>query len=125
MYGSSFISVTRRPRASRIAASEAAAMPLPSEDTTPPVTKTRGVTEPGEVMGSGHPLESPILQARGRHTHPDRHLHAGSSPPGRRDAAHAAPLRGGRRHARIRAPSPRPARNPPAVARSATALVDP
>src|SRR5690606_27370325 len=44
MYGSSYIIVTRRPRASRIAASEAAAIPLPSEDTTPPVTKIRGVT---------------------------------------------------------------------------------
>src|SRR5690554_1448612 len=62
MYGSSFIIVTRRPRVSRIAASEAAAMPLPSEDTTPPVTKTRGVTGLGDVMGSRHPLESPILQ---------------------------------------------------------------
>src|SRR3546814_347774 len=52
MYGSSFIIVTRSPRASRMAAREAAAMPLPREDTTPPVTKTSGVTEPGEVMGS-------------------------------------------------------------------------
>jgi len=43
MYGSSFIIVTFRPRASRIEASDAAAMPLPSEDTTPPVTKIRGV----------------------------------------------------------------------------------
>src|SRR6185369_11209699 len=32
--------VTLRPRDSRIAASDADAMPLPSEDTTPPVTKT-------------------------------------------------------------------------------------
>jgi len=31
--------VTLRPRASRMAAREAAAMPLPREDTTPPVTK--------------------------------------------------------------------------------------
>src|SRR5690554_6496540 len=31
--------VTLRPRASSIAASEADAMPLPREDTTPPVTK--------------------------------------------------------------------------------------
>jgi len=43
MYGSSFIIVTRRPRASRMAASDAEAMPLPKEDTTPPVTKIRGV----------------------------------------------------------------------------------
>ena len=32
--------VTFRPRASRMAPSEAAAIPLPSEDTTPPVTNT-------------------------------------------------------------------------------------
>ncbi|GHF85763.1 hypothetical protein GCM10017161_11720 [Thalassotalea marina] len=31
--------VTFKPRASRIAASEAAAIPLPRDDTTPPVTK--------------------------------------------------------------------------------------
>ncbi|GKW50566.1 hypothetical protein NCCP2165_27810 [Halomonas sp. NCCP-2165] len=37
--------VTLRPRASRIAASEADAMPLPSEDTTPPVTKIYRVME--------------------------------------------------------------------------------
>src|SRR6185503_13345927 len=37
--------VTERPRASRMEASDAAAMPLPSEDTTPPVTKIRGVME--------------------------------------------------------------------------------
>src|SRR5690348_8916659 len=34
---------TLRPRASRIAPSEAAAMPLPNEDTTPPVTNTNRV----------------------------------------------------------------------------------
>jgi hypothetical protein len=34
------ISVTFSPRDSRIAASDADAMPLPREDTTPPVTKT-------------------------------------------------------------------------------------
>src|SRR5690348_5632674 len=45
MYGSSFINVTLRPRASRMDASEADAMPLPREDTTPPVTKIRGVME--------------------------------------------------------------------------------
>jgi hypothetical protein len=39
-YGSSLMRVTLRPRDSRIAARDAEAMPLPSEDTTPPVTKT-------------------------------------------------------------------------------------
>src|ERR1700761_8338864 len=32
---------TVRPRASRMAPSEAAAMPFPNEETTPPVTKTK------------------------------------------------------------------------------------
>src|SRR5271155_819643 len=35
--------LTLRPRASRIAPSEADAIPLPSEETTPPVTKTNRV----------------------------------------------------------------------------------
>src|SRR5262249_34846202 len=39
MYGSIFWSATRYPRASRSAPMDAAASPLPSEDTTPPVTK--------------------------------------------------------------------------------------
>src|SRR5690606_123397 len=60
MYGSSFIIVTRRPRASRMAAREAAAMPLPREDTTPPVTKTReGVDPVGVMVAKG--LENGIL----------------------------------------------------------------
>src|SRR3954465_9952288 len=40
MYGSSLTSETLILRDSRIAASEAAAIPLPGEETTPPVTKT-------------------------------------------------------------------------------------
>src|SRR5215470_9599830 len=39
MYGSIFCRVTRKPRASRREPMDAAASPLPSEDTTPPVTK--------------------------------------------------------------------------------------
>src|SRR5688572_7333576 len=39
MYGSIFRSVTRKPRASSNDPIEAAASPLPSDDTTPPVTK--------------------------------------------------------------------------------------
>src|SRR5580698_6553758 len=38
-YGSNFMRLTRRPRASSRQPMEAAASPLPSEDTTPPVTK--------------------------------------------------------------------------------------
>src|SRR3954463_5574084 len=40
--------VTLRPRDSRIAARDAEAMPLPSEDTTPPVTKTNLVIALGK-----------------------------------------------------------------------------
>src|SRR5437868_3519423 len=40
MYGSSLMLVTRMLRDSRIAARDAAAMPFPNEETTPPVTKT-------------------------------------------------------------------------------------
>src|SRR6266850_2333074 len=39
MYGSIFCNVTRKPRASNSAPIEAAARPLPSDETTPPVTK--------------------------------------------------------------------------------------
>src|SRR5512138_2533368 len=39
MYGSIFCRATRYPRASSSAPMDAAARPLPSEDTTPPVTK--------------------------------------------------------------------------------------
>ena len=39
MYGSSLTSVTLMRRASRMAAREEEAMPLPKEDTTPPVMK--------------------------------------------------------------------------------------
>ncbi len=47
MYGSSLIMVTRNPRASSSAAKDADAIPLPSDDTTPPVIKM------SLVMGCG------------------------------------------------------------------------
>src|SRR5512139_1484766 len=56
MYGSSLTSATLRPRASRMAPSEAAAMPLPSDDTTPPVTQMNlvmGATVAGEARREG------------------------------------------------------------------------
>src|SRR5687768_16086150 len=49
MYGSSLMLVTRMLRDSRIAAREAAAMPFPREETTPPVTKTYLVIDPRRV----------------------------------------------------------------------------
>src|SRR6267143_2545777 len=64
MYGSSLILVTRMPRDSRIAAREAAAMPFPREETTPPVTKTYLVIYLGRVgMGkfTGISVGPPIL----------------------------------------------------------------
>src|SRR5450755_3791149 len=45
MYGSSLRLVTRMPREARIAARDAAAMPFPNEETTPPVTKTNLVMD--------------------------------------------------------------------------------
>jgi hypothetical protein len=44
MYGSNFWSWTDRPRATRSRPIEAAAMPLPSEETTPPVMKMKRVS---------------------------------------------------------------------------------
>src|SRR5215831_6184312 len=45
MYGSSLRLVTRMPREARMAARDAAAMPFPSEETTPPVTNTNLVMD--------------------------------------------------------------------------------
>src|SRR3982750_1575055 len=65
MYGSSLRLVTRTPREARIAARDAAAMPFPSEETTPPVTKTNLVM--GQVL-----LEIDILLEPRRRTKDDR-----------------------------------------------------
>src|SRR5680860_866218 len=79
MQGSSLIIVTLMPRASRIAPREAAAMPLPSEDTTPPVINTY------RVMGfTEHPAGDTIAcltlpKSHGAHnsTRHARHQHTG------------------------------------------------
>src|ERR1700691_5064553 len=52
-YGSNFCSETVRPRLSRRQPIEAAEMPLPSEETTPPVTKINLLGAP-EVLGIPH-----------------------------------------------------------------------
>ena len=52
MYGSSFVMVTFKPRASKIAASEEAAMPLPKDDTTPPVINMNFVIIAFKVLKS-------------------------------------------------------------------------
>src|SRR5690349_1958926 len=64
-YGSNFCSWTRRPRALRRRPSDAATMPFPSADTTPPVTKTyfgaRVLTGfQGSSGGGRHPPRSQL-----------------------------------------------------------------
>src|SRR6185437_5611004 len=63
MYGSSFRCVTRRPRASRRAPTEALASPFPIEETTPPVTNTYFV---GFRLMPGLPISTRVRSARGR-----------------------------------------------------------
>ena len=65
MYGSSFTMLIFKPRASRMAPREADAMPLPSEETTPPVTKTNRVMI-GSPPLNGFPARSDIRHARSR-----------------------------------------------------------
>src|SRR5262249_32780738 len=54
MYGSIFCSVTRNPRASSSDPMEAAASPLPRDDTTPPVTKMNFVVTLSPPFLLGH-----------------------------------------------------------------------
>src|SRR3990172_1414764 len=63
MYGSIFWRVTRNPRASRSAPMEAAAIPLPREETTPPVTKMNliGTSSSFLFLGRGVPPPPPPL----------------------------------------------------------------
>src|SRR5688572_10284457 len=65
MYGSSLMLVTRMMRDSRIAARDAAAMPFPREETTPPVTKTYLVIYLGRV-GMKKFTGIPIIPRDGR-----------------------------------------------------------
>ena len=52
MYGSNLSMVTRSPRSTSNRPSDAAAIPFPSDDTTPPVTKMYfGVVWVGLVVG--------------------------------------------------------------------------
>src|SRR6185503_18191094 len=71
MYGSSLRLVTRTPREVRIAASDAAAMPFPSEETTPPVTNTNlvigwPVPEIGILPECGLARNARAAKSRGR-----------------------------------------------------------
>src|SRR5262245_48740612 len=66
MYGSSLRRVTLMPRDSRIAAREAAAMPFPREETTPPETNTYLVIEePGIGLADHSPIPPAPQRAPG------------------------------------------------------------
>src|SRR3954469_20070531 len=56
--------VTRMARDSRIAAREAAAMPFPREETTPPVTNTYFVIYPRRVVASGQDAQNSTQSGR-------------------------------------------------------------
>src|SRR5438046_9797891 len=74
MYGSSLRRVTLMPRDSRIAASEAAAIPFPREETTPPDTNTYlAIKNQGDGMENGT-RKRPLAQFR----RPFRAAHASS-----------------------------------------------
>src|SRR3954469_19936339 len=96
MYGSSLMTGTLRPRDSRIAGREAEAMPLPREDTTPPVTKTNLVMSlgivPGRATGGTHECRGgkARLYAGAPQRDPVLIIAGGALPPHPR-AAHAAP----------------------------------
>src|SRR5690242_21917400 len=59
MYGSNFWIVTLRPRSTRSLPNEAAAMPLPRDETTPPVTKMYFVL----LIGPPIPRKLPLIHA--------------------------------------------------------------
>src|SRR6185369_8555344 len=98
MYGSIFCNVTRKPRASSSEPMEADASPLPSDDTTPPVTKMYFAATSSLRLGSkpvshildfgvsipGRAVESSVAQAvehlRHRRTTADPELHHVVSP---------------------------------------------
>src|SRR5581483_1617299 len=82
-YGSNFNMVTRSPRSTSKRPSEAAAIPFPREETTPPVTKMNRV---GSVVGSVAMLSPPSMQGE----NPFRFLEVvlGVDPAGRGDLRH-------------------------------------
>src|SRR4029077_20684814 len=65
IYGSSLTMLILSPRASRMAPRDADAMPLPSEETTPPVTKTNRV-----MMGTAEKLSARAQLYRAMQTKP-------------------------------------------------------
>src|SRR5437667_1494432 len=101
MYGSIFWSVTRRPRASRSAPIDAAASPLPRDDTTPPVTKmyfgdtSTSFRHPVSHVGHLHgaivqaPVQAAVAQLteQARHRGPPRDAERHQVVAGERDKA--------------------------------------
>ena len=63
IYGSSFIMRTVKPRLSRIAPIEAEAMPLPREDTTPPVIKMYRVMKETKLSFESNCYQVKVLPA--------------------------------------------------------------
>src|SRR5690242_7177104 len=90
-YGSSFCIVTRRPRLDSRAPSELAVSPLPSEDTTPPVTKTNFV---GWELCRGPRDEKDSGVPDGRSTGDDRNTIGPLDRPGVGSATRLLPRRG-------------------------------
>src|SRR6266851_3810411 len=89
MYGSIFWSVTRKPRASSSEPMDAEARPLPSDDTTPPVTKMYFVGTSSLLPGlepvtniRDFRLSVPVLAVEPPIAQPIEHLgHRRSAPP--------------------------------------------
>src|SRR6478735_10965506 len=103
MYGSSFMCVTRSPRASINAPIDADVSPLPIEETTPPVTNTNLVrrltggspcrTCPYHALTSPAPLSHISARSHGNPLRPQRKLHRRGASKCTEDAeAHAAVL---------------------------------
>src|SRR5690242_4875509 len=95
MYGSSLRMETERPRALRIRPMLAAVIPLPSEEVTPPVTKTYF------DIGRAPPGVFQMLQKTGPACESERHqAAAGGATAGQRDASRSVRRRAVNRNAR-------------------------
>src|ERR1044071_6666598 len=106
MYGSNFISVTEKPRDSRMAPTEAAATPLPREDTTPPVMKMYLVA----MLAASYPIE--INPAAPGWQRKRKKIHGLPRPPGTLQVLHVPPPPAAAR------PAPSPRGCPPRASRA-------
>src|SRR5919199_2812260 len=102
-YGSNFCAWTVRPRALSSRPSEAATMPLPSPETTPPVTKTYFV--PRELIAS--PRTANVPREAACHTHVSESYGSGTTERGSEPRGRLAErVQPGERGARERAAEP-------------------